>query len=88
MTAGVLGLVTFFTMPFDLIGTFLIAFGEGHVRSRAGGRNGRRKAGDDRVIRPRWAIGRTGDFSLERKPLTSDNTGCFYWVSLAPSEED
>ncbi|WP_231185943.1 hypothetical protein [Haladaptatus sp. DYF46] len=29
MTAGVLGLVTFFTLPLDLIGTFLIALGEG-----------------------------------------------------------
>jgi len=29
MTAGVLGLVTFFTLPLDLMGTFLIALGEG-----------------------------------------------------------
>ncbi|WP_139136026.1 hypothetical protein [Haladaptatus sp. W1] len=29
MTAGVLGLVTFFTLPLDLIGTVLIALGEG-----------------------------------------------------------
>jgi hypothetical protein len=29
MTAGVLGLVTFFTLPLDLIGTLLIALGEG-----------------------------------------------------------
>ena len=29
MTAGVLGLVTIFTLPLDLIGTLLIALGEG-----------------------------------------------------------
>lgn len=30
MTAAILGLVTFFTLPLDLIGTVLIALGEGH----------------------------------------------------------
>lgn len=30
LTAAILGLVTFFTLPLDLVGTILIALGEGH----------------------------------------------------------
>lgn len=35
MTAGVLGMVTFFTLPLDLIGTLLIALGEGQFDREA-----------------------------------------------------
>ncbi|MFB6079522.1 MAG: hypothetical protein ABEJ81_00745 [Haloferacaceae archaeon] len=30
LTAAVLGIVTFFTLPLDLVGTVLVALGEGH----------------------------------------------------------
>jgi len=33
MTAAMLGLVTFFTLPLDLVGAFLIALGEGEFES-------------------------------------------------------
>ena len=33
MTAAMLGLVTFFTMPLDLVGALLIALGEGEFQS-------------------------------------------------------
>lgn len=33
MTAGILGLITFFTFPLDLVGVILIALGEGEFES-------------------------------------------------------